>query len=432
MTKNDDLWAELAQRIPIDFSRPLTVLTDRQIKAVLGGRRDLRLLVSMDTYDKLADVLRLHDSFVLPKSRSEWAVVRGKGYQSLDDPGEPERFPSRLPIRLTTTAYGHGESSFLFHAFNSGLLDHFAGERLFPTIAGKGSTPAFHFRIDAHVELDVEGAGMEIDQGFESQESVQLFEAKVGWKNTFLIRQLYYPFRSHQELQRAADSKRVRPFFFVAEPNEGTYSLWEYEWSDESDYEAIRLVKTKRFKIEEGPARTDLLVSIPPDPSVPEFQANDLNKVTALPFLVRQGVNTARRWAEYYGFALRQGNYYESAAEALGLVESEEGTFVLTNMGRRFVTLPPQERDTLVAERLLKIPTINRVFALARDRGAEGVGDSDIARVIGETRRLSGATPPRRASSIRAYFCWLAQTMGVAVVEDQRIYSREGWEERRS
>ena len=150
MTKNDVLWAELAEKLPINFSRPATTLTEAQIKNVLGGRRDLRLLVSMDTEDKLAGVLRSNHAFVLPKSRTEWCVVRGNGYHNLEVPGEPERFHSRLPIRLTTTAYGRGESSFLFHAYNSGLLDHFSGERLFPTISGKGGTPAFHFRVDGH------------------------------------------------------------------------------------------------------------------------------------------------------------------------------------------------------------------------------------------------------------------------------------------
>lgn len=433
MRKNDDLWSELAHKLNLDWSKSINPLKESEIKVSLGGRRDLRLLVSMDSEDKLAGILRSHHRFVLPMSRTEWAIVEGKGYQPLEDPGEPERFTSRLPLRLTTAAYGRGESQYLFHAFNSGLLSHFSGvNNLYPTIAGKGGTPRFRFKINGHGELDVEGAGMEVDMVFESLEpSVLLFEAKVGWRDTFLIRQLYYPYRSHRDFQETKGGhKQVKPFFFVAEPEKETYSIWEYEWTDPDDYEAIRLVhgKARRFKIEEAPIPTDLLTEIPADPSVPEIQANDLGKVTSLPFLIPQGINTAKKWAEYYGYAVRQGNYYESAAAVLGLVRSEAGVFTLTEEGKRYVTLSPDERDAIVAERLLKIPLFNRVFALARERGSIGVGDNDIARIIAETRNLTGKTPPRRASSIRSWFRWLAQTTGTVVVVDRRIFSRVGWE----
>jgi hypothetical protein len=432
MTKNDDLWAELVQKLNLNLTHPVNELRETEIKVALEGRRDLRLLVSMDTEEKLASVLRSHGTFVLPRSRTEWVVVRGKGYQKLEDPGEPERFRSRLPIRLTTAAYGHGESRFLFHAFNSGLLSHFSGTKdLFPTLAGKGATPRFHFKVNGHCELDVDGAGMEVDMVFESLDpSVLLFEAKVGWKDTFLIRQLYYPYRSHRDFQESGGHKRVRPFFFVAEPERRSYSIWEFEWTDPNDYEAIQLVpgRARRYEIEEQPVPADLLAEIPPDPSVPEIQANDLVKVTSLPFLIPQGINTARKWADYYGFAVRQGNYYESAAEVLGLVTSEGGTFVLTDEGKRFVTLAPEARDTLVAERLLKIPTFNRVFALAHERGSAGVGDGEIASIISDSRHLTGKTPPRRASSVRSWFRWLAQATGAVVVDEQRIFSRQAWE----
>lgn len=431
MTKNDDLWKELVEKLGIDLDRPLNVLTETQIKVTLGGRRDLRLLVSMDSEAKLANVLRSHGEFVLPKSRTEWAVVRGNGYHELEDPGEAEPFNSKLSISLTTAAYGQGESRFLFHAYNSGLLSHFSGvPAIYPTLAGKGSTPSFHFKVDGHAELDVDGAGMEIDMGFESlAPSVLLFEAKVGWKDTFLVRQLYYPFRAHRDFQEATGHKKVRSFFFVAEPQEETYSIWEYEWSDPEDYEAIRLVRAKRFKIVEQAPSSDFLTNIAADPSVPEFQANDLSKVTELPFLIPQGIDTARKWAAYYGFAPRQGNYYESAARALGLVRSEGGIFTLTEDGKRFVTLSPEQRQTVVAERLLRIPAINSVFALANRHGSAGVGDDDIAGIIRESRGLSGTTPGRRASSIRSYFRWLAQATGTIVVDGKRIYSRRSWDE---
>jgi len=437
VTRNDDLWTKLVERIPIDLSRPVTYLTEDQIKRVLEGeRRDLRNLVSMTSEREWAKVLQPTHSFVLPKSRTEWAVVRGKGYCKLVKPGNPEPFSSRLPIRLTTLSYGRGENPFLSHAYHSGLLDYFSRttSKLYDTLSGRAGTRAFTFHVDGSPDLAVEqGTQMDIDKGYENTTEVLLFEAKVGAQETFLIRQLYYPLRSHLIFQQETGHKKVRPFFFVANPDKETYSLWEYEWPEDhiNDYEAIQPVGEPRcFRIVEQEVPKDQFTEIPLDKSVPEIQANDLSKVTVLPFLVPQGIDTAKKWAQHYGFARRQGNYYESAAATLGLVRSEAGTFVLTEEGRKFVTLSPQQRDAFVAERLLRIPTFNRVFALAQQRDAEGVGNSEIARIIEDTRSLTGKTPPRRASTVRAWFKWLAQATGTVVVEGQRIYSRMGWEKR--
>jgi len=433
VTKNDSLWAELVEKLPIDLSQPVNILNETQLKVSLGGRRDLRNLVSMTTEDQLAPVLGSRGTFVLPKSRTEWMIVHGKGYESLDDPGEPIVFHSRLPIRLTTLSYGRGENPFLNHAYHSGLLSHFTRTpTLFETISGRSGTAEFTFRVDGSPELKVEqGTQMDIDKGYESAEDILLFEAKARPQATFLIRQLYYPYRSHQDFQMRSGHKRVRPFVFVADPDGGTYSVWEYGWIDDHDYEAIKQVgRPCRFQIVEDAPPVDLLTEYRGERSTPEIQANDLDKVTALPFLIPQGIDTAKKWVAYYGFKPwpRQGNYYQSAAAALGLVQSESGIFTLTDAGRQFVTLSPDQRDKWVSERLLGVPTINRVFTLAYERGSAGVGDVDIARIISDTRGLTGTTPTRRASTVRAWFRWLAQATGAVVVQDRRIFSRTGWE----
>ena len=440
MTKKDECWADLVRELSLDLSRPTNIITEQQIKGVLRGRIDLRILVSMNTLEDCPVVLKTASDggvFVLPLSRKKWALTHGKGYHTLEDPGEPRKFTSKLPFRLTTTTYGKGEGAALFYAYNSGLLNYFSETpTIFPTDPGRGSTMPFTFHVDGYPDLEQDGAQMEIDQLFEGPGDVLLIEAKVGWRDTFHIRQLYYPYRSHRLFQETAERKRVRPLFFIHEPSKGnpdesTYSFWEYSWDDDLDYEAIRLKSCRRFRVVEEMPPEDLLRDVSPDPSVPFFQANDLYKVAELPFLIPQGVRTAKDWARLKGFALRQGSYYRAAAEALGLVRSEQGEFVLTREGKTFVTRSQTERNSWMAERLLKIPILNAVFELAQQRGAEGVNDSDISRIIKEKTTLTGKTPPRRASSVRSYFRWLAQTTGTVVVEKQQIYSRSGWDKKR-
>jgi hypothetical protein len=437
VTRNDVLWASIVQKLSIDLRAPLTVLSEGQLKdALTGSRRDLRNLVSMTSEGQWATVLQDAGVFVLPKSRTEWMLVHGRGYEPLKYPAETEDFPSHQTIPLTTLAYGHSENTYLNLAYHSGLLSHFSGTAtIYETVSGRSGTTGFRFWVDGARNLEVvEGTQMDVDKGYESVESVLLFEAKARPQSSFLIRQLYYPFRSHRDFQeRNGMAKRVRPFFFVADPDDSTFTIWEFEWPESSveSYEAIQPKGgPRRYRITQEDVPKDKFLEIPRDRSIPEIQANDLEKVTSLPFLIPQGVDTAAKWAKHYGFALRQGNYYQAAAAALGLVRSEEGTFVLTGDGKRFVTLSPPERDEMTAERLLRVPTINRVFLLAKERGEDGVGPSEVARVIEESQGLRGKTPARRASTVLSWFKWLGQATGTIVVDGGRIFSRGAWESR--
>jgi hypothetical protein len=423
-----DLWETLIEKLGLDLLRPVNYLTASEIKITI--HEEPRLMASMDSQKSVPEFLRKNGLFLLPVSRSRYALVRGKGYHELEDPGEPVPFEVRLPIDLTSLAYGRGESRYLLHAYHAGLLSQFSGvPRMYPTVSGKMATGTFRFHVGGSPELEVIKAGMEVDLGFEGPEDLLLFEGKAVARDTFLVRQLYYPFRTFREVT----PKRVRSFFFVAEPDEGTYSLWEYGWADDeiADYEAIRFRCARRFKLTEAHAPTDALAAVSPDPSLAKVpQADDLDKVAEFPFRIQAGVSSTEGWARLKGIAPRQGQYYREAAEALGLVRNEGRKLELTEDGRRFVGMPPQQRNDFLALRILRNPIMNAVFHAVLERKTGGLGDSEVAELIRRDSHLAGSTPLRRAKTIRSYFAWLAKTTGTVVVEGQRIYSREAWERR--
>jgi hypothetical protein len=429
MPRLRDHWGELIDRLGLNLSAPVNYLTARQIHLHLGV--EPRLLASMDSSSKLPERLRSEGVFVVPLTRSRYALVRGKGYHELEDPGEPERYAARLPISLTTLAYGRGENRFLLHAYHIGLLSRFTEvPSFYQTVSGKMGTGSFSYHVDGSPELEVKSAGMELDAGFEGPRDVLLFEGKATARTDFLVRQLYYPYRT---FRKWSPHKRIRSFFFVAEPETTTYALWEYEWINPTDYETIRCVRKARFRVETAESEDDRLDAIEPDPAVDIVpQADDLQKVAELPLLVDSGISSAQAWAGHYGITPRQGSYYREAAEALGLVRLEGGQFTLTDEGRRYVGLAQDRREKFVAERLLKNPLLNHVFHLVRTAGTNGLGDAEVARIIEERSHLRGSTPLRRAKSVRSYMRWLGQATGAVVVDGQRMFGREGWDLRLS
>ena len=92
----------------------------------------------------------------------------------------------------------YSESNALNVASLSGMFKDAFNEDLYETIQGKMRTNSFEFNIyanDIENSIKVNGAGIEIDGGYESRTKVVLVEAKNSMPDDFVIRQLYYPYR---------------------------------------------------------------------------------------------------------------------------------------------------------------------------------------------------------------------------------------------
>jgi hypothetical protein len=83
----------------------------------------------------------------------------------------------------------------------------------------------------------------EVDAGYEGKNEVVLIEAKNAQTKNTIIRQLYYPFRQWSEHTK----KDVRLLFFEKRGDE--YLIWQYEFTDKNDYNSIKLIKSKKYKI---------------------------------------------------------------------------------------------------------------------------------------------------------------------------------------
>lgn len=418
MTTKQDKWAEVVREMGLDLSKPLNYVSAVDVKRI--AHEEPRLMASMDSRERLPLIFAERGLFVLPVSNGRYAIVRGKGYHELEDVGEPRKFEARLPFELSALTYGTGETGRILHAFHSGILTDFtAVPQMFQVVGGKSRTTSFDFQVDGSGSIHVEGAGMEVDMGFEGRDSLLLIEGKAHRRENFLIRQLYYPYRSFRDFQ----PKAVRTFFFVADA--GTFSLWEYRWDDPFDYESIRLSKAASYRLATDTPPIQSFESIEPDPRLDIVpQADDFEKVADLPLLVAGGVSTPAQWMNRYGVAYRQANYYKEAAEAMGLVSADEGPFALTAEGRRYVEMKPKERGDYLASRILRIPIMNRVFRLVQGSEERGVCRDEVARLIEKTSHLRGSTPSRRASTVLSFFRWMSRTTGAVVVRDGCIYSR--------
>lgn len=410
MTRGIDLWEEVIAKKGIDVHEPISYVTAKEVKDI--ARREPRLMAKMDTVEDLPKVFRDNGLFLLPVSRTRYAIVKGDGFHSLEEAARPQVHRTRF--KFPTSVEGvRSEGAFLDYALSSGVLERFTeSDRLYLVARGRRTTPSFSFDFrSTHVQVD--GAQLELDGGYESLEGDSMIsvEAKIGLPSSFNIRQLYYPFRTF------GLKKPVRNVFFVYEPDTMDYIFWEYEFAPESRYDAIKLARQGTFQVKVEDAvsvRTfrNVQASIEQVP-----QADSVDKIMAFPFRVAEGFDTSDKIKEAFGFTVRQSSYYRQAAEILGLVAMNRDRYSLTSEGERYVKLPTEERVKQMCRMLLSYRLMSEIWARLSVDSKVVISKEEIAALVKRKSRLGGTTPPRRAQTIVAWFRWIQSHLGIVEVD---------------
>jgi hypothetical protein len=113
------------------------------------------------------------------------------------------------------------------------------------TIRGRKFTHGFSFFVNKQ-EIKVQTVQTEVDAGFEGKDKIVLIEAKNS-KNSkttnTIIRQLFYPYKQW----KIHTQKEVFLLFF--EKRKNNYFIWQYGFTNENDYNSIRLIKSEKYLI---------------------------------------------------------------------------------------------------------------------------------------------------------------------------------------
>lgn len=408
-------WETIFKEKDYDLSQDLHFVTAQDIKSITG--EEARLMAKADSTKDLPEVMRNNGYFILPVKNGEYAIVRGNGFHNLEQKPEAKDFESRVKFNLSAIDRNTSEMQYLDYSLISGLTEHVVNKgTLYSIIRGRERSGDFAFNVN-HSRLKVSGVQIEVDLGLEGEDSIVLLEAKSRTIDDFIIRQLYYPYRRFTNL---APQKKILPMFFTYESSTGTYNYWLYEFTNLEDYNSLNLLKTDSYKIiNPNPVTLDEISvgDITYTDVIP--QANDLEKVIKFVFKVAEGLSDASVIAEYFGFDARQSSYYREAAESLGLVAFKNFKYELTEIGRHLVSLESQERNIFFAKVLAGSSLIKEGMDILKS-GRE-LTKQDIENIIASRGTLSGTTIPRRASSLLAWYKWIAENTGTISIDKDSI-----------
>jgi hypothetical protein len=153
-------------------------------------------------------------------------------------------------------------------------------------------------------------------------------------------------------------------------------------------------------------------------------QADDIDKILDLPLAIAEGANTKYLLSKKYDFHGRQADYYLEAGEALGLVQREEGIYLLTDEGKKYRRLDPPRQKILVIRKMLVIPLMALILSYLISSPERSLSRNEIESILKKHVGIHGTTVPRRAQTLLVWFRWLGEETGVFSANPDAIQLR--------
>ena len=120
---------------------------------------------------------------------------------------------------------------------------------------------------------------------------------------------------------------------------------------------------------------------------------------------------------EAFGSVVHQSSYYRQALEILGLISEDDYRYKLTKRGEEFLKLPSEKRANFICKLLLEFPIVNEIFIdISSDRN-KTTTKQDIIEMLRKKSHLTGSTLERRARTIRSWFRWIRNNLGLVDVD---------------
>ncbi|MDV4343297.1 hypothetical protein HL657_09000 [Methanoculleus sp. YWC-01] len=432
MGKNDDAWQNVFNNLNLlekINNNGFVYVTADELKENSGNHREPRLMAKQDTLNSRPTIFRKHNLSIFPVDNGRYIIFKDDTQQSyysysasLDSTLITEYIPRAdiqnfKTLRLSTVT---SESQAIDYAYLISLLRTFTNESdLFLTIRGRLRSTKFDFSLpDCDHRVNVSGVQIEVDAGFESRDRIYVLEAKIGKRDDFHIRQLYYPYRDWS----IRTDKEVVPIFVIY--TNGIFYLTEFKFGDR--FGELEVVRSQGFVVNEPVRQSinlgELIKTVPvvsEEPQgVPYPQANDLDKVIDLVTNFEEDpLNTKELISTFFDFDERQGDYYANAAIYLGFVKRDDdrrNTFELTPLGETLRHYNNRnQRNLLLLKQILAKPTFNTLIheLIRLDCNLDRLSIAHMADVIEANTTLSGDTLRRRASTVKRWLQWICENI---------------------
>lgn len=396
----------------------------------IGEFQEARLAVKFDHSDARPDLFEKNNLSILPITRGDYYISHINAYHNFEsDTSEITYLRPPEHIKSLDVTSINSETKALNMAYISGIFaDFLEDESLLPTVSGRMSSESFAFYADVvskdvtdkEPTVTVENSQIEIDAAYEGIHSLALMEAKRDLTENFLIRQLYYPFRTwHQKMA----GKLVRPVFLIY--SNSIFYLYEYRFKELQHYNSLELVKHKRYCLEDTHISVEDVemimdtVKFNREPLVPFPQADSFERVINICELLYINDMEKDSITEEYSFDTRQSSYYLDAARYLGLIMrytdgNGHRSYCLTDLGKSLFSMSYKLRQLKFVEIILSYKAFYLTYKSYYHTGIMPSKNEVISYIIEAGivdprtgQKYSEATNHRRAGTVISWVNWI-------------------------
>ena len=416
--KNDVAWEKIFEKYDLlseIAKNGVFEITADQIREF----REPRLMTKFDHKVNLPKIFSENNLSILPITRGNYLIAHFDAYHKFE-PLSTSICSAELPAYIKSFDVDNifGVSVVLNCAFASGIIaDFMEDEKILPTTTGRMGAGEFDFEIsniknNSIYRVPVKNSQIEIDAAYEGIKNFAIIEAKRDISEDFLIRQLYYPYRTWQDRL----SKNIKPIFLVY--SNGIYHLYEYKFDNPANYNSLVLAKQKNYSVEDTKINVEDIqkilsqVKFVDEPNIPFPQADKFDRIINLCELLKEKALSKNEVTAKYDFDARQTDYYTSAARYLGLIDkniSENVSYKLSEHGEKILSYKYKERQLAYCECILS----HKVFAEALKKFFE-IGEmppkDEIVAIMRQSNLFnikSAETFERRSSTIKGWLNWI-------------------------
>ena len=419
-SKNDRAWQLIFEKHKI-LNRILKEGFFEITAAEINKFREARLMTKFDHKSQLPKLFTDNNLSILPISRGGYVIGSFETFYNFNT-DDIEISPIEFPTFLESIDYKEitSEATAINCAFISKILHNFTEEEnLLPTVSGRMSSSSFSYNINSSnglFNINIENSQLEIDGGYEGDNSLNLIEAKNYISDDFLVRQLFYPYK----LWNSKVHKQVRPIFLTY--TNGVFHLREYTFTNVNYYNSLVLVKHRKYVVQEGSFNLEALSEIldktrtVKEPEIPFPQADSFERVINLCELLKQKEFISKEEiTQNYDFDARQTDYYLNAGKYLGLIDTGRDPFTrqtggfLTKRGKQVFNLNLIDRQKEFVKLIVSHYTFKQTLNTYLENGE--IPAKEVVVEIMKRSKLynlnSDTTYFRRASTIIGWINWI-------------------------
>jgi len=208
------------------------------------------------------------------------------------------------------------------------------------------------------VPYNIDGVQIEVDGGYEGNTSINLVEAKIGFRNNINIRQLLYPeLYWQQEIQKKKD---IKSYIFYLQDDIYRFIPYIYDgiigYADHDNEKAFKFKeKSSNFSLYDIQINQNNI-----DLKSPFPQADKFDTVHSMLVLISgHPCMTTEELKLNFDIVDRQIYYYYAVLKWLKLCEVENDCMVLTSKGTEILQLPFKERIIEISKIVFSEPIFN-------------------------------------------------------------------------